>query len=312
MSKSISIETVFVVPSYEDNAVEQLIKDIKNEYHSGIYVVVVDDGSIKDRMNQQWLQAAGVNGCVVRLEKNVGHQAAIAVGLNYAIDNLAWEHLIVMDSDGEDTPVSSRQLLASLDSENVDIAVACRRSRVESFKFKAFYQIYKFVFFLLVGRTIRFGNFMAMRPSAAKRLVASPDIWQHLAACALNSNLRLYECSIDRGRRYSGESKMNFVSLVLHGFKGITVFFNQVLVRISIFCIVCAAIAVVGMIIISVLKVVGLASPGWFSTLSGILVLILFQVLIVGLISMLIAGSKRVALVNEVDYRKLICAIDNG
>ena len=214
MSKSISIETVFIVPSYEDNAVEQLIKDIKSEYHSGIYVVVVDDGSIKDRMNQKWLQDAGVDGCVVRLEKNVGHQAAIAVGLNYAIDNLAWEHLIVMDSDGEDTPVSSRQLLASLDSEDVDIAVACRRSRVESFKFKAFYQIYKFVFFLLVGRTIRFGNFMAMRPFAAKRLAASSDIWQHLAACVLNSNLRLYECAIDRGRRYSGESKMNFVSLV--------------------------------------------------------------------------------------------------
>jgi hypothetical protein len=214
-----------------------------------------------------------------------------------------------MDSDGEDTPRSSRQLLEQLGNDETDIVVATRRSRVETLKFRVFYQLYRLVFLLLVGRNISFGNFMAMNREAARRLVASPDTWHHVAASVLNARLRVSFCAIDRGSRYAGKSKMNFVSLVLHGFKGIMVFFDRVLVRIAIFCMFCAVTAISIMIFIASLKLAGHASPGWYSTLSGILVLILFQVLIVGLLSMLIAGSKRVALISEFDYSKLIYCV---
>ncbi len=298
--------TVIVIPTYEDAAAQQLIKNLSTEYGTSFYLVVVDDGSIENQVQSSWLDDVGVSGCILRLRKNVGHQAAITVGINYALENLSWQRLIIMDSDGEDTPRSSRQLLEVLDRKQIDIAVASRRSRVETIKFKVFYKFYKLIFFLLVGRTISFGNFMAMNRDAARRLAASPDTWHHVAASVLNAKLRVTHCAIDRGSRYTGASKMNFVSLVLHGFRGIMVFFDRVLVRISIVCILCAVVAVVAMIAIASLKVMGLASPGWFSTLSGILVLILFQVLILGLLSMFIAGSKRVALVSELDYSNLI------
>lgn len=298
--------TVIVIPAYEDVATEQLIKDLYTEYGTSFYLVAVDDGSIENPVKSSWLNDVGASGRILRLRKNVGHQAAIAVGINYALENLSWQRLIVMDSDGEDTPASSRQLLEVLDSGKSDIAVASRRSRVESLKFKLFYKLYKLIFFLLVGRTISFGNFMAMNRDAARRLASSPDTWHHVAASVLNAKLRVTHCEIDRGSRYSGESKMNFVSLVLHAFRGIMVFFDRVLVRISIVCILCAVVALAVMIVIASLKIMGLASPGWFSTLFGILVLILFQVLIVGLISMFIAGTKRVELISEFDYSKLI------
>jgi glycosyltransferase involved in cell wall biosynthesis len=298
--------TVIVIPTYEDAAAQQLIKNLYAEYGTSFYLVAVDDGSIENPVQSSWFESVGAIGCILRLRKNVGHQAAITVGINYALENLSWQRLIVMDSDGEDTPRSSRQLLEVLDHEQSDIVVANRRSRVETLKFKVFYKFYKFVFFLLVGRTISFGNFMAMNREAASRLAASSDTWHHVAASVLNAKLRVTHCAIDRGPRYTGKSKMNFVSLVLHGFRGIMVFFDRVLVRVSIVCILCAVVAVAAMIIIASLKIMGLASPGWFSTLSGILVLILFQVLIVGLLSMFIAGTKRVALVSEFDYKKLI------
>ncbi len=45
--------------------------------------------------------------------------------------------MIVMDSDGEDLPSTIPHLLDQLRSDNVDIVVAQRKSRVETFRFKA-------------------------------------------------------------------------------------------------------------------------------------------------------------------------------
>lgn len=306
MSKGKNTTTVILIPTYEDEAVEQLIRDLHKEYGDDFYLLAVDDGSIQNPIKEEWLKQNNVHGSIVRLSNNLGHQAAITVGIHYCVDNLVWDQLIIMDSDGEDTPASSRILLNELQQGKADIVVGSRRSRLESLKFKLFYQIYKFIFFLLVGKTISFGNFMAIKPAAAKRLVASPDTWQHVAATVLNSKIRVAKCDIDRGRRYAGETKMSFVSLVLHGLKGIMVFSDRVLIRVSIFCIIFAVLALLAMIAIATLKIIGLASPGWFSTLWGILILILFQVLTVSLISMLIAGSKKSALVNNIDYSELI------
>jgi glycosyltransferase involved in cell wall biosynthesis len=307
--KGRDVGTVIVVPTYEDEAVQHLIVDLQKEYGNDFYMVAVDDGSIEAPIHESWFSELGIDACIIRLTNNVGHQAAISVGINYALDNLVWDSLIVMDSDGEDTPASSKLLLQSLRENEVDVVVGSRRNRVESFKFKLFYQVYKLIFLLLVGKTISFGNFMAMTPSAAKRLVAKSDTWQHLAASVMNSKLRVKQYALDRGQRYAGKSKMNFVSLVLHGIRGIMIFFDRVFIRISIFCIICALLALVAMVVIAILKIGGLASPGWFSTLWGILVLVLFQVLIVGLISMLIAGSKKTALVNDIDHLILISKI---
>ena len=42
-----TIETVVVIPTYEDDAVQYLIKDLYREYGSAFYLVAVDDGSIE-------------------------------------------------------------------------------------------------------------------------------------------------------------------------------------------------------------------------------------------------------------------------
>ena len=111
--------TVIVIPAYEDAAAEQLIKDLYAEYGTSFYLVAVDDGSIENPVQSSWLENVGASGCILRLRKNVGHQAAITVGINYALENLSWQRLIIMDSDGEDTPRSSRQLLEDAQTMSV-------------------------------------------------------------------------------------------------------------------------------------------------------------------------------------------------
>ena len=147
---------------------------------------------MREPIDETVLRAAKLDGAIIRLRRNVGHQKAIAIGLSYLSQYvLPDQAIIVMDSDGEDLPVSIAQLVAALDDPQVDITVAQRRRRVETLKFKGAYVLYKLLFKLLTGRNINFGNFMAMKAGALKRLAAMQELPIHLAASALVSKLRI-------------------------------------------------------------------------------------------------------------------------
>jgi polyisoprenyl-phosphate glycosyltransferase len=89
---------------------------------------------------------------------------------------------------------------------------------------------------------------------------------------------------------------MNFVGLVLHGFKGLMVFAEDVLVRAGLACSLLAGLAVVGGVVALTLKLVGYATPGWFSLAAGILVLIFLQtagLALMSLMTLMITGVLR-------------------
>ena len=118
---------------------------------------------------------------------------------------------------------------------------------------------------------------MALKYSAVHRIVSFWGLPIHLAATILASRLRIGVCPIDRGQRYSGISKMNLVSLVLHGFRGLMIFVEDVLVRVGIACASIALCSFVGILMATILKFLGFSTPGWFSVALGILVLMLLQ-----------------------------------
>jgi len=153
--------------------------------------------------------------------------------------------------------------------------------------------VYKVVFRLLSGRRIDFGNFMALKPIGLRRLVAMQELWIHLAACTLASRLRIADCPLDRGPRYAGDSRMNFVSLVLHGFKALMVFAEDVLVRVGIACALIAGLAIVGAATAVLLKLIGYATPGWFSIALGILLLVFLQTGALTLMTLMLTGVVR-------------------
>ncbi|MGN6094594.1 MAG: glycosyltransferase, partial [Luteibacter jiangsuensis] len=193
----------------------------------------------------------------------------------------------------EDTPESITELVAGLSSPDIDVVVGARKSRVESVKFKVFYVVYKTLFSLLSGRKISFGNFMAAKMPAVRRLASMQELWTHVAACVLGSKLRVQSCSLDRGPRYAGKSKMNFVGLALHGFRALMVFAEDVLVRVGIACTLVAALSVVGGITAMILKTLGFATPGWFSLAFGILLLVFLQTAALTLIILMLSGMMR-------------------
>jgi hypothetical protein len=299
---------VVVTPVYEDTeASSRLFQELAGVFGERLYIVAIDDGSVREPVDSTNLAAAGVEGDVIRLRRNVGHQRAIAIGLGHvanAIDDT--DTIVVMDSDGEDLPQSILELAKPLESSKTDVVVAQRRSRVETLRFRIFYQFYKCLFSLLSGREINFGNFMAMKPAAVKRLVAMQELWIHVAACVLVSKLRVAICPLDRGPRYAGQSKMNFVGLVLHGFRAMMVFAEDVLVRVGIASVLVAILAVLGSLVAIVLKSIGFATPGWFSIALGVLLVVFLQTGAVTLMSLMLTGVMRSGSVGVVDYREFI------
>ena len=300
-----------VMPIYEDQeASTRLFRELSAEYGDRVYVVAVDDGSVNQPVHIEALQTNSLNGVVIQLKRNVGHQRAIAIGMNYVADHFPdMPCTVVMDSDGEDTPQSIKQLVAPLQSPKIDIVVAQRKSRIETLRFKTFYLIYQLLFQFLTGRKITFGNFMALKPAALKRLVAMQELWMHVASCVLTSKLRIQTLPIDRGPRYAGKSKMNFVGLALHGFRALMVFAEDVLVRVGIICALVAVATVIASAVAIVLKLAGFATPGWFSVALGILLLVFLQTGALTLMTLMLTGVVRSGAPNQIDYRAYIADI---
>lgn len=303
---------IVVTPVYEDTeASARLFKEIAQQFGDKVFILAVDDGSVRTPLPLSNLTEANAAGAVLSLRRNVGHQQAIAIGLSYASEHMhAHQTVVVMDSDGEDLPSTIPTLLDALEDANIDVVVATRKSRVETVKFKVFYAIYKRFFRVMTGRAISFGNFMAMGYGAVRRLSVMQELPVHVAGTVLASKLRMKPCPIDRGPRYAGQSKMNFVGLVLHGFKALMVFAEDVLVRVGIACTAIASLALTGAAIAIFLKLIGLSTPGWFSLVLGIFMLIFLQTGALALMTLMLTGMMRSGTaVTGQTYRDLVADV---
>lgn len=302
---------IVVTPVFEDApAATRLFADLKQACTPAPYIVAVDDGSVAAPLHPQAIAAAGLRGRVLRLRRNVGHQRAIAIGLDHVARH--WpeaKRVVVMDSDGEDLPASVPALLAQLEDAQVDVVVARRRARVETLRFRLFYWLYKGLFRALTGRPLGFGNYMALKPAALKRLTAMGELATHIAGSVLISKLRWRAHPLDRGPRYAGHSRMNFVGLVLHGFRGLMIFAEDVLVRVGAACALIATLAVLGGSTAVVLKSIGYATPGWFSVAVGILFLVFLQTGAITLMTLMLTGVVRAGSSQVPDHAAQIDAV---
>lgn len=301
--------TAIVTPVYEDREAAGRLFSELGRLGINVFVVAVDDGSVRQPLDVASLQEAGVDGVVIRLTRNVGHQRAIAIGLSYVAEEMPdAPRVVTMDSDGEDVPQSILELMVRLESADVDVVVARRKKRTETMRFRLFYAVYKALFRILTGRQIDFGNFMAFKMPALMRITHMQEVWIHVAGCVLTSKLRIAKCALDRGTRFSGSSKMNFGGLVLHGFRALMIFAEDVLVRVGLFCLAVAALSLLGVVSTIVLKLLGFATPGWFSTALGLLILILFQTGALTLITLMFTGLVK-GVSPPIDYRILVADV---
>jgi len=199
-----------------------------------VSVLVVDDASTEpmpeDWPGQDFKALDSVE--ILHLRSNQGHQRAIALGLYHLHEFTDAEAVVVMDGDGEDRPEDVPELLRAYVAEaGREVVFAARTKRMESLGFRLCYRAYRLVHLALTGVVVQVGNFSVVPRPAMSRLMAVPDLWNHYAASVYRARLPRTLVPLPRGRRLAGESKMNFVSLLIHGLSAMSVFSDQVSAR---------------------------------------------------------------------------------
>ncbi len=219
---------------------------------------------------------------MIRLAANLGHQRAIAVGLSAIADSAELDAVLVMDSDGQDRPADIAPLLAASSRDPRQVVLAGRAKRSESRIFRFWYGLYRLLFFTLTGQPISFGNYCVMPMAAVRRLVHMPELWNNLAASIMRSRLSYRTVPTTRGRRSAGRSKMNLVSLIVHGLSALSVQIDRIFVRLLLAAVFVGGAAGFGILAVTAIRfATDLAIPGWATTAVGDLLIILLQTLVI-------------------------------
>ena len=292
---------IVLVPVFDDwEAASLMLTSLDRELAAGGFsaeVILVDDGSTMDMpMALKKSSFAAITRVeVLALRRNLGHQRAIAVGLAFIEANRPCRAVVVMDGDGEDDPADVSRLVRACDANGGNkIIFAERLRRSENLSFRVFYYMYRWLHLVLTGIQVRVGNFSVVPAPALRRLVVVSELWNHFAAAVYKARLPIGLLPTHRAQRLVGQSRMNLVALVGHGLSAMAVFGDRIGVRVLI-----AVAAVMGLVTAALFAVIGiraltsLAIPGWATYVTGILLVILVQMLLVALVFVFVVLAAR-------------------
>ena len=290
-----------VMPVYNDwQSATLLIRDIGVAMAGSgfaVGIVAVDDGST-DVPPAALDPGPGIAAieCLV-LAANLGHQRAIAVGLMAVAERTDADLVAVMDSDGEDRPAELRTMIERAAGLADKAIVAQRSERSESVLFKTFYALYTRVFRLLTGQRIAFGNFTVLQPAQLRRVIGNAHIWNNFPAALLHSRIAVDYVPTRRGKRYAGQSRMNFIGLVTHGLGAISVHSEAVFVRIlfaSLALLLVSSGLGAGALYMKLFT--DLAIPNWATTVLGFALVISIQALMMPILMAFLLLNNRSAI----------------
>lgn len=311
---------VILIPVYNDwESAEEVLRQMDAQLDAQAWshqVVIVNDGSQEppgDSLLKTGLKAvASVK--VINLCRNLGHQRALATGLCWVAENVPCSAIVVMDGDGEDLPAHVPTLLTSFASDEGCAVFAARTRRTESLVFQLFYHLYRLVHVVLTGVPVRIGNFSVISHNHAASLVTSADLWNHYAAAVVRSRLPIKTVPLPRGRRFFGQSRMRWASLVIHGLSAASVFGDVIGVRLLTASLIGLCVALPGL---CVSLAAGGHDPGGHLSNAAILwcfvTLLLMQLTLtsVGFILSVLSGRSFAAFIPIGEYARFVRSVDS-
>jgi polyisoprenyl-phosphate glycosyltransferase len=311
---------IVMIPVYNDwealNLLVGALDEKLAEYGLKVDILLVDDGSTDCPDRCGWVKRryqALRTIEIVELSRNLGHQRAIAVGLAYLQHKRSCDAVVIMDADGEDSPEDVPRLIETFVSQQESrVIFAQRAERSEGGVFKVFYALYKAIYLLLTGSKVRFGNFSVVPYDLLSRLTVVSEIWNHYAAGVMKARIPYVEVPTKRGKRLSGHSRMNFVSLVTHGLGAVSVHADVIGVRALVAMLSLILVSLAGILIVVILRVfTELAIPGWASFVTLSFFVLLMQAVMMALLFVFIILSSRSNLVfiPRRDYENFVLSV---
>ena len=209
-----------LIPLYNDwKSVSKLLNEIDvqtNNWNSEVSVIIVNDASSEEKSDlySNYKKIKSVK--ILNMKENRVHQRCIAAGLKYISKNEDFDHVIIMDADGEDRPEELNDFYKkSLENPNKTIT-GNRFKRSEGLVFRLLYEVHKILTLIFTGKFIKFGNFSCLPKSHVEQLIQKSYLWNSYSSSVVRTINERTSISSIRGLRYVQPSKMNFFSLLFH------------------------------------------------------------------------------------------------
>jgi glycosyltransferase involved in cell wall biosynthesis len=247
--------------------------------------VYVDDGSRDTSLDRLLaLRERDDRVTVISFSRNFGHQIAVTAGLDLVADADA---VIVMDTDLQDPPRVSREMLAMWES-GVDVVYAQRRTRKDT-RLKRFTA---YVFYWLLGRLASIeiprntGDFRLMDRRVVSEVNRYREQDRFLRGIVSHVGFRQEALLFDRDSRHAGKSGYPWKKMVQFAASGIFGFSTFPLRMISRLGVLISSISVLLAAYVFAVRVFTPenAVPGWAFLAVGMFLLSGLQLIMMGVI----------------------------
>ena len=170
-----------LIPVYNDweslikllDEINKAITDIKNTEFD---CMIINDAStiklpeIKIPKNIKKIE-------IFNMKQNKGHARCNAFAIRHLSKNNDFDHLIVMDGDGEDRPEEIKYLVNQVLEDQEVSVVAKRVKRSEGFLFQILYEVHKLITLVFTGKQINFGNYSCLTKKDVVTLSQQESLW---------------------------------------------------------------------------------------------------------------------------------------
>ena len=250
-----------LIPVYNDwQSVFKLLENINSQVsklNDEFSVIIVNDASTESRPEFS-VDLNNLNSIqIINMKENKGHARCNAAGLKHINEKEDFDYIIPMDGDGEDRPEELGLLIEKIKDYPDTVVTADRVKRSEGFIFKFCYLAHKYLVFIFTGQTIKYGNYTCLPKSAVNAMVNEPATWSSFSGSLAKIVKDKKSIPSERGTRYFGPSKMNFINLLKHSLSIIAVFKTTLLIRSILFLIVYLFLMIGKISIITLIPVIG-------------------------------------------------------
>ncbi len=272
MPKTIS----YVLPVFNESAgIEQFYKELtkavsKNKKYNFEFVFI-NDGSRDDSLEKlRSFHKKDKRVKIVNFSRNFGHQLALTAG----IDHATGDALIIMDTDLQDPPKVSLELVKAWE-EGYEVVYAKRRSRIDGFFKKIAIHVYYRVQTKLANIDIPLdtGDFRLIDKKVADHLRSLQEKHPYIRGLVSWLGFKQTAVEYDRQGRFAGETNYPFNKLVKLALDGVTGFSTAPLELITRLGFTTSILSVLGIIYVLITRIffAELTLPGWAVTMIAIL-----------------------------------------
>jgi hypothetical protein len=265
-----------VLPSFGDaRAAVEIASEVEKLYTGELIVCILDDSVGEDKFPR-----LPSNYYLVQPTRNLGQQRLLVNFLRYSLpklfENQPNDLVLIMDSDGEDSPGDVPELIKELKSGEYDFACATRKSRQTDFTFKIGYFGFQLLTRILTGIYVRYGTFSVSRREILQKTVKNDAFSQSFVGGLMATPNKKVMVNCNRGKRRYGESNMNKNNLIVHGLRILLALSPTISGRLLFTTVVSTIFSIFIIFGVVIAKMLNLVTPGWTT------------VVVVGLIEILI------------------------